>query len=161
MRVLTSPAETGTVTLGMPQDVQAEAYNYPESLFRERVWRIQRQRGDSKAIETAAKWIRQADSPIIIAGGGVLYSGACGMLADLAASTGIPVAETQAGKGALRYDHPQSLGAMGVTGTPGANALARDADLVIGIGNPIQRLHQRFQDRVPESGSAVRQYQRR
>lgn len=134
MRVLTSPAETGAVTLGMPQDVQTEAYDYPEALFRERDWAIQRPRGDAQAMETAARWIREAKAPLIVAGGGVLYSEACPALADFAAMTGIPVAETQAGKGALRYDHNQAMGAMGVTGTPGANILGREADLVIGIG---------------------------
>ena len=134
MRVLTSPAETGAVTLGMPQDVQTEAYNYPEALFRERDWAIQRPRGDAQAMETAARWIREAKAPLIVAGGGVLYSEACPALADFAATTCIPVAETQAGKGALRYDHSQAMGAMGVTGTPGANILGREADLVIGIG---------------------------
>ena len=134
MRVLTSPAETGAVTLGMPQDVQTEAYDYPEALFRERDWAIQRPRGDAQAMETAARWIREAKAPLIVAGGGVLYSEACPALADFAAMTGIPVAETQAGKGALRYDHSQAMGAMGVTGTPGANILGREADLVIGIG---------------------------
>lgn len=134
MRVLTSPAETGAVTLGMPQDVQTEAYDYPEALFRERDWAIQRPRGDARAMETAAQWIREAQAPLIIAGGGVLYSEACAALADFAAATGIPVAETQAGKGALRYDHGQAMGAMGVTGTPGANVLGRESDLVIGIG---------------------------
>lgn len=134
MRVLTSPAETGAVTLGMPQDVQTEAYDYPEALFRERDWAIQRPRGDAQAMETAARWIREAKAPLIVAGGGALYSEACPALADFAAMTGIPVAETQAGKGALRYDHSQAMGAMGVTGTPGANILGREADLVIGIG---------------------------
>lgn len=134
MRVLTSPAETGAVTLGMPQDVQAEAHDYPEALFRERDWAIQRPRGDAGSMETAARWIRESRAPLIIAGGGVLYSEACTALADFAAATGIPVAETQAGKGALRYDHGQAMGAMGVTGTPGANILGREADLVIGIG---------------------------
>lgn len=134
MRVLTSPAETGAVTLGMPQDVQTEAYDYPEALFRDRDWAIQRPRGDAQAMETAARWIREAKAPLIVAGGGVLYSEACPALADFAATTGIPVAETQAGKGALRYDHSQAMGAMGVTGTPGANILGREADLVIGIG---------------------------
>lgn len=134
MRVLTSPAETGTVTLGMPQDVQAEAYDYPSDLFEDRVWTIQRQRGDAQVMERAAAWIRDARAPLIVAGGGVHFSEACATLADFAASTGIPVAETQAGKGSLRYDHGQCMGAMGVTGTPGANVLARDADLVIGIG---------------------------
>ncbi len=134
MRVLTSPAETGAVTLGMPQDVQAEAFDYPEALFRDRVWTVLRPRGDARAAESAAEWIKASAAPLIVAGGGVLYSEACGALADFAAATGIPVAETQAGKGALRFDHPQALGAMGVTGTPGANILAREADLVIGIG---------------------------
>ena len=134
MRVLTSPAETGAVTLGMPQDVQAEAYDYPEALFHERVWVLARQRGDAAAMGQAAAWIREAKAPLIVAGGGVLYSEACATLAEFASSTGIPVAETQAGKGALRYDHQQALGAMGVTGTPGANIAAREADLVIGIG---------------------------
>ena len=134
MRVLTSPAETGAVTLSMPQDVQAEAHDYPEALFRQRVWSIPRPRGDARAVERAARWIRSARAPLIVAGGGVLYSEAGGALADFASSTGIPVAETQAGKGALRFDHAQAVGAMGVTGTPGANILAREADLVIGIG---------------------------
>ena len=134
MRVLTSPADTGAVTFGMPQDVQTEAFDYPEALFRERVWPIQRPRGDSRAIERAAAWVRTAKAPLIVAGGGVLYSEACGALADFASATGIPVAETQAGKGSLRYDDPQAMGAMGVTGTPGANILGREADLVLGIG---------------------------
>ena len=134
MRVLTSPAETGAVTLSMPQDVQAEAHDYPEALFRQRVWSIPRPRGDARAVERAARWIRSARAPLIVAGGGVLYSEAGGALADFASSTGIPVAETQAGKGALRFDHAQAVGAMGVTGTPGANILARETDLVIGIG---------------------------
>lgn len=134
MRVLTSPAETGAVTLGMPQDVQTEAFDYPARLFRDRVWTVLRPRGDARATESAAERIKASAAPLIVAGGGVLYSEACGTLADFAAATGIPVAETQAGKGALRFDHPQALGAMGVTGTPGANILAREADLVIGIG---------------------------
>ncbi len=134
MRVLTSPAETGAVTLGMPQDVQAEAFDYPEALFRERVWTVHRQRGDARATAEAAALIRASRAPLVVAGGGVLYSEACGALADFASATGIPVAETQAGKGALRFDHLQAVGAMGVTGTRGANLLARDADVVIGIG---------------------------
>ena len=134
MRVLTSPAETGAVTIGMPQDVQPEAYDYPEAFFQERVWVIQRPRGDAQSLQLASKWIREAKNPLIVAGGGVLYSKAYDDLADFASQSGIPVAETQAGKGSLRYDHPQAVGAMGVTGTPGANILAREADLVIGIG---------------------------
>lgn len=134
MRVLTSPAETGAVVLAMPQDVQAEAFDYPEEFFRKRVWTIQRTRPDSNLLAKAASIIRTARKPLIISGGGVHYSDATDALAKLASATGIAVAETQAGKGSLRFDHPQSLGAMGVTGTPGANRLARDADVVIGVG---------------------------
>jgi len=135
MRVLTSPAETGAVTLALPQDVQAEAFDYPEVLFEKRVWTIPRPRADSGLLRRAGEWLRASERPLIIAGGGVIYSEATEALAAFAAQTGIPVAETQAGKGSLPYDHPQSLGAMGVTGTPGANILAREADLVIVIGS--------------------------
>lgn len=134
MRVLTSPAETGAVTLSLPQDVQTEAYDFPEEFFRKRVWAIQRSRCDQEQLKRAAEWIRGAKKPLIVAGGGVLYSEASRALAKFAEATGIPVSETQAGKGALAFDHPQEVGAMGVTGTPGANILAREADLVLGIG---------------------------
>jgi 3D-(3,5/4)-trihydroxycyclohexane-1,2-dione acylhydrolase (decyclizing) len=134
MRVLTSPADTGAVTLALPQDVQAEAYDYPEELFEHRVWTIPRPRPDAALLSRAAEWIRSSRKPLIIAGGGVIYSQATGALREFAEQTGIPVAETQAGKGSMPYDHPLSLGAMGVTGTPGANITAREADLVIGIG---------------------------
>ncbi len=134
MRVLTSPAETGTVTLSMPQDVQAEAFDYPAALFEKRVWRIPRPRGDAASLAAAANLVRAARKPLIVAGGGVIYSEASAALSAFAATTGIPVAETTAGKGSLRFDHPQAVGGMGVTGTPGANILAREADLVIGIG---------------------------
>jgi 3D-(3,5/4)-trihydroxycyclohexane-1,2-dione acylhydrolase (decyclizing) len=134
MRVLTSPAETGAVTLAMPQDVQAEAMEYPAAFFEERVWNIPRPRGDARAIERAVAMIRSATQPLLIAGGGVLYSEASAALAKFAEQTGIPVAETQAGKGSLPFDHPQCLGAMGVTGTPGANIAGREADLIIGVG---------------------------
>ncbi len=134
MRVLTSPAETGTVTISMPQDVQAEAFDYPAALFEKRVWRIPRPRGDAASLAAAAELVRAARKPLIVAGGGVIYSEATAALAAFAAATGIPVAETTAGKGSLRFDHPQAVGGMGVTGTPGANILAREADLVIGIG---------------------------
>jgi 3D-(3,5/4)-trihydroxycyclohexane-1,2-dione acylhydrolase (decyclizing) len=134
MRVLTSPADTGAVTLSLPQDVQAEAFDFPEEFFRKRVWSIPRTRCDKELLSQAATLIRQANKPLIVAGGGVLYSEASHALANFAAATGIPVCETQAGKGSLPYDHPQQLGAVGVTGTPGANIVAREADLVIGVG---------------------------
>jgi len=134
MRVLTSPAETGAVTLALPQDVQAEAFDYPEEFFRRRTWVVPRSRADGSLLRQAVEWIRAAERPLIIAGGGVIYSGATGALAEFASRTGIPVGESQAGKGALNYDHAQSLGAVGVTGTSAANRLARDADLIIGIG---------------------------
>ncbi len=134
MRVLTSPAEAGAVTLSLPQDVQAEAYDYPRALFEERLWPIARVHPDPALLEQAVEWIHASRQPLIIAGGGVIYSEATAALRALAEATGIPVAETQAGKGAMRYDHPLALGAMGVTGTPGANILAREADLVIGVG---------------------------
>jgi 3D-(3,5/4)-trihydroxycyclohexane-1,2-dione acylhydrolase (decyclizing) len=134
MRVLTSPAQTGAVTLCLPQDVQAEAYDYPEALFRRRVTSIPRPRGDARAFAEAVRWIRAAERPVIVSGGGVLYSEATVALATFCERTGIPVCETQAGKGALRWDHPCALGATGVTGTPGADHFCRGADLVLGIG---------------------------
>lgn len=134
MRVLTSPAQTGAVTLSLPQDVQAEAYDYPSALFEQRVWHIPRHRADTHHLARAAEWIKAAKQPIIVAGGGVHYSDATAALRRFVEATGIPVGETQAGKGALPYNHPLNLGAIGVTGTPGANILAREADLVIGIG---------------------------
>ena len=134
MRVLTSPADTGAVTLSLPQDIQAYAYDYPAELFEKRVWQIPRNRPDRDAVARAAEWIRGSQQPIIVAGGGVHYSEANAALADFVAATGIPVTETQAGKGALNYDNPLCLGAAGVTGTEGAIALMSEADLVIGIG---------------------------
>jgi 3D-(3,5/4)-trihydroxycyclohexane-1,2-dione acylhydrolase (decyclizing) len=134
MRVLTSPADTGAVTLSLPQDVQTEAFDFPEGFFQKRIWSIPRSRCDQNFLRRAAEWIRASQKPLIIAGGGVLYSEASDGLAKFARSTGIPVCETQAGKGALPYDHPQEVGAVGVTGTPGANVLAREADLILGIG---------------------------
>lgn len=134
MRVLTSPAETGAVTLALPQDVQAEAYDYPVALFEKRVYHIPRQRADVNALKRAAAWIQESKRPLIIAGGGVIYSEATTQLAQFVEQTGIPVGETFAGKGSLHYNHPQNLGAIGVTGTPGANIAAREADLVIALG---------------------------
>lgn len=134
MRVLTSPAETGAVTLGLPQDVQTEAFDYPAELFEDRVWSVPRPAPETGALGRAVELIRASRKPLLIAGGGVLYSEAHDALARFASATGIPVAETQAGKGSLRYDHPQNLGAIGVTGTFAANRIAREADLVIGVG---------------------------
>ncbi len=134
MRVLTSPADTGAVTISFPQDVQAEAFEFPKEFLEKRVWTIPRSRSDQGLLKRAAEWIRAAKKPLIVAGGGVLYSEASEALSKFARAMGIPVCETQAGKGALPYDHPQQLGAVGVTGTPGANILAREADLILGIG---------------------------
>lgn len=134
MRVLTSPAETGAVTLSLPQDVQAEAFDYPAALFEKRVWTIPRNRPDLALLQKASSAIWESRQPLIVAGGGVHYSEAHGALKDFIGRTGIPVAETQAGKGSLVYDHLLNLGALGTTGTPGANILAREADLIIGIG---------------------------
>lgn len=134
MRVLTSPSETGAVTLALPQDVQAEAYDFPVALFSKRVWKIARPRPDLQLLQQAVNLIRQAKKPVIIAGGGVIYSDATEILKKLAEQTGIPVAETFAGKGSLPYNHPSNLGAVGATGTPGANEITGEADLVIGIG---------------------------
>jgi len=134
MRVLTSPAETGAVTVCLPQDVQAEAFDFPEEFFHKRVWLIPRSRCDQTSFQRATEWLRSAKAPLIIAGGGVLYSEASEALSKFATATGIPVSETQAGKGSLPFDHPQEVGAVGATGTSAANILAREADLIIGIG---------------------------
>jgi 3D-(3,5/4)-trihydroxycyclohexane-1,2-dione acylhydrolase (decyclizing) len=134
MRVLTSPADTGAVTISLPQDVQTEAFDFPEEFFRKRIWIIPRNRCDQSLLSRAAEWIRTSKKPVIITGGGVLYSESSEALSEFARTTGIPVCETQAGKGSLPYNHPQEVGAVGVTGTPGANILAREADLVLGVG---------------------------
>ena len=134
MRVLTSPSDTGAVTLCLPQDVQAEAFDFPEELFRKRVWKIARLRPDVTLLNEAAGLIRKAKKPVIVSGGGVIYSEATQILKQLVEQTGIPVTETFAGKGALPYDHASNLGAVGATGTPGANEITGEADLVIGIG---------------------------
>jgi 3D-(3,5/4)-trihydroxycyclohexane-1,2-dione acylhydrolase (decyclizing) len=134
MRVLTSPSETGAVTLALPQDVQAEAFDFPEELFSKRVWKIARPRPDSHILKEAAAMIKASKKPVIIAGGGVIYSEASEILKNLVDLTGIPVAETFAGKGSLPYNHLSNLGAAGATGTPGANEFTSEADLIIGIG---------------------------
>jgi 3D-(3,5/4)-trihydroxycyclohexane-1,2-dione acylhydrolase (decyclizing) len=134
MRVLTDPAETGAVTVCLPQDVQAEAYDFPDALFAKRVWHVARPLAEPAFVERAAEVIRNARRPLIIAGGGVIYGEASAELDQFARDTGIPVADTQAGKGALSWDHPNSVGGVGSTGTPVANRLAREADVVIGVG---------------------------
>jgi 3D-(3,5/4)-trihydroxycyclohexane-1,2-dione acylhydrolase (decyclizing) len=134
MRVLVNPAETGAVMLALPQDVQAEAFDYPAELFEHRVWPIGRPLPDEAALDRAAEVIRGARRPLMVAGGGVIYSEATEALEAFARRTGIPVGETQAGKGSLPFDHPQAAGAIGATGALPANRLAAEADVVIGIG---------------------------
>lgn len=134
MRVLISQGDTGAVTLAMPQDVQAEAFDFPDGIFEKKVWTIARPRPDRDLLQRAAEWIKSSKRPMIITGGGTIYSEATDELRGFVKRTGIPVAETMAGKGALRYDDPCNLGAAGVTGTEGANVVASEADLVIGIG---------------------------
>ncbi len=134
MRVLTDPAETGAVTVALPQDVQAEAWDWPAELFAERVWHVPRPAPEPAALARAVAVLRAARRPLLVAGGGVIYSDATGALRAFAEATGVPVAETQAGKGSLPYDHPLALGAIGATGTTAANAMAREADVVLGVG---------------------------
>jgi len=138
MNVLLDPAACGPVTVAFCQDVQAEAYEYPEAFFRRRVWNIRWPRADVLEIDPLITLLKSARAPLVIAGGGVHYSGAEELLAAFASSTHIPVAETQAGKGALPWNHPFNLGAIGVTGTSAANATAAKADLVVGIGTRLQ-----------------------
>jgi 3D-(3,5/4)-trihydroxycyclohexane-1,2-dione acylhydrolase (decyclizing) len=134
MRILTDPAETGAVTLAFPTDVQSEAYDFPVELFRERVWHISRPVPDADAMQRAVETLRSASRPLIVAGGGVIYSEATEALRRFVDATGIPVGETHAGKGSLPYDHPSNLGALGVNGTPMSHQVAQVADVVIGIG---------------------------
>ena len=134
MRVLTNQAETGAVTLALPQDVQAEAFDYPAGFFEHRVWHVPRSLPEPGALDRAARLLRASRRPLIVAGGGTIYSEASAALSRLVARTGIPVGETQAGKGSLAYDHPGAVGAIGSTGTFAANRLAAEADVVVGIG---------------------------
>ena len=149
MRTLTSPAETGAVTLAFPQDVQAEAFDVPDEFLAERVWHVPRPLPDEDALRAAVAAIRGARRPLVVAGGGVVYSEATEALCALCEQTGIPVGETQAGKGSLPYDHPSSLGAVGATGTFAANRVAAEADLVIGVGT-------RYSDFTTASKTAFR-----
>jgi 3D-(3,5/4)-trihydroxycyclohexane-1,2-dione acylhydrolase (decyclizing) len=134
MRVLVNQADTGAVTLAFPQDVQAEAYDFPEDFFRRRVWHVPRPLPDEAVLAEAAAQIRNSRHPLIVSGGGTIYSEATEALRLLCEQTGMPVGETQAGKGSLPYDHPSALGALGVTGALSANRTAADADLVLGVG---------------------------
>lgn len=138
MAVMTDPADCGPVTLAFCQDVQAEAYDWPESFFAPKVWRQRRLRPDPRELADVAEAIRAASNPVIVAGGGVHYSGACAELAAFAEAHGIPVVETQAGKSALPWDHPLNLGPVGVTGASSANAVCAAADLVLGVGTRFQ-----------------------
>jgi 3D-(3,5/4)-trihydroxycyclohexane-1,2-dione acylhydrolase (decyclizing) len=149
MRVLTDPAETGAVTLALPQDVQAEAFDWPEEFFADRVWRVRRPAPDEVELAEAVRAIRAARRPLIVAGGGVHHSEAEDALGALVDATGIPVASTQAGKGSLRHDHPADVGGVGHTGTAVADELARTADLVIGVGT-------RYSDFTTASGTLFR-----
>jgi 3D-(3,5/4)-trihydroxycyclohexane-1,2-dione acylhydrolase (decyclizing) len=138
LSVLTDPAECGPVTLALCQDVQAEAFDYPERFFAPRIWHPRRIRPDTAELAAAVQVLRQAGAPLIIAGGGVHYSEATAALAQFATAHGIPVAETQAGKSALPHDHPLNLGAIGVTGTAAANQAAKAADVILAVGSRLQ-----------------------
>src|SRR6185312_4917913 len=134
MRVLASPAETGAVTLALPQDVQAEAFDFPVSLFEPHVSHVPRARPDQAALARAADALAGSARPLVVVGGGVLYSDATERLDAFVRRFGLPLVETQAGKGALPWDHPCQMGPLGVTGGSAANRLARDADVVLAIG---------------------------
>jgi 3D-(3,5/4)-trihydroxycyclohexane-1,2-dione acylhydrolase (decyclizing) len=149
MRVLTDPAETGAVTLALPQDVQAEGFDWPEELFRKRVWHVPRPVPEPAQLARAADVLRSARKPLIVAGGGVIYSEATDALRRFVEATGIPVSDTQAGKGSLPWDHECAVGGVGATGSPVANALAREADVVLGIGT-------RYSDFTTASRTAFR-----
>ena len=161
MRVLTDQAETGAVTLALPEDVQAEAFEFPEAFLEKRVWTSAASRRRRRRWRGRRSSIRGARRPLIVAGGGMIYSEATEALRALAEATGIPVGETQAGSGALPFDHPAALGAVGATGTCAANRLAREADLVIGDRHPLERLHHRLALGVPAPRRAVREPQHR
>ncbi|MFE0964315.1 3D-(3,5/4)-trihydroxycyclohexane-1,2-dione acylhydrolase (decyclizing) [Streptomyces fungicidicus] len=146
VRVLADPAETGAVTLALPQDVQAEAYDWPEEFFADRVWSVRRPAPDPAELAAAVAAVRAARRPLVVAGGGIHHSEAEEALRAFVDATGIPVASTQAGKGSLRHDHPADLGGIGHTGTAVSDELARTADLVIGVGT-------RYSDFTTASGT--------
>lgn len=149
MRVLTDAAETGAVTLCLPQDVQAEAHDWPVDFFRERVWHVDRPEPAPEALARAVEALRQARRPLVVAGGGVVYSRAAGELRAFAEETGLPVADTHAGKGAVGWDHPCAVGGIGATGAKSANTLAAEADVVLGVGT-------RYSDFTTASHTAFR-----
>lgn len=134
MRVLTDPADTGAVCLAMPQDVEGEAYEYPEHFLKKRVWHLDRRPVSFSQLDRATELIKSSKKPILICGGGVRYSGAEKQLIEFAEKYNIPIAETQAGKGIVPWNHPLNLGGIGVTGGKAANVIGRDADLIIGVG---------------------------
>ncbi|MEO8245285.1 MAG: 3D-(3,5/4)-trihydroxycyclohexane-1,2-dione acylhydrolase (decyclizing), partial [bacterium] len=154
LRVMTDPAACGPVTLAFCQDVQAEAFDYPEEFFTPKVWRFRRPAPDAGDLAEAIQLIKSAKAPVIVAGGGVIYSQAEADLAGFAAAHGIPVVETQGGKSALDYDHPLNFGPVGVTGASSANIVCEAADLVIGVGT-------RFQDFTTGSWSLFKNPKRR
>lgn len=149
MRVLTDPVETGAVTIALPEDVQAETVDVPFEFLTDREWHVRRPRPDREALARVLTALHAAERPLIVAGGGVIYSGAEGELRRFVEATGIPVGTTQAGGGALPWDHPQYLGALGATGTSAANRIAAEADLVVGIGT-------RYSDFTTASRTAFR-----
>ena len=155
MRVLLDPADCGPVTLAFCQDVQAEACDYPDSLFEPRTWRIRVPQPDVAGLDALEELLRSARAPLVIAGGGVLYAGAEDALAAWSSASGLPVCETQAGKGSLAWDHPGNLGAIGVTGTSAANAAASNADLVIGVGTRLQDFTTGSRALLPEAARLV------
>ncbi|HEX7005469.1 MAG TPA: 3D-(3,5/4)-trihydroxycyclohexane-1,2-dione acylhydrolase (decyclizing) [Trueperaceae bacterium] len=134
MRVLTDPAETGAVTIALPEDVQTEAYDWPAAFFERRVWRVRRPRSEREPLEQAARLLAESQRPLMVAGGGAIYSGASESLARFSSEFGVPVCETQAGKGVIPWNHPMNAGPVGANGGTAANRLARDADLVIALG---------------------------
>src|SRR6185312_5055498 len=138
LATMLDPASCGPATLAFCQDAQAEATDFPAAMFERRVWRIRRQPPDPRELDELAAALRAAKSPLVIAGGGVIYAGAEAALAAFAERAGVPVAETQAGRGALAWEHPLALGGVGVTGTSAANRAAAEADLVIGVGTRLQ-----------------------
>ena len=161
MRVLTDPVETGAVTLALPAGRAGRGVDWPDELFAERVWHVARPAARAGALDRAVAVIRSARQPLVVAGGGVIYSDATEALRALAEATGVPVAETQAGKGSLPYDHPQSVGAIGATGTTAANALAEEADVIIGVGTRYSDFTTASQTVFAEPRRQVRQPQRR